>query len=96
MSDFPDFSNYGYQVIQELGHNLTGGRVTYLAKRISPDSEGVKVVLKQFQFAQTGSSWAEYETYEQEIKMLRSLNHPGIPRYLDSFQNLSIGFTCGL
>jgi serine/threonine protein kinase len=86
MSNFPDFSNYGYQVIQELGHNRTGGRVTYLANRISPDQEGVKAVIKQFQFAQLGASWAEYETYEQEIKMLRSLNHPGIPRYLDSFQ----------
>jgi serine/threonine protein kinase len=86
MSNFPDFSNHGYHVLQELGHNLTGGRVTYLAKRISPNSEGVNVVIKQFQFAQLGSSWAEYETYEQEIKMLQRLNHPGIPRYLDSFQ----------
>ncbi len=86
MSDFPDFSNYGYQVLQELGHNLTGGRVTYLAQRISPQQEDARVVLKQFQFAQLGSSWAEYETYEQEIKMLGRLNHPGIPRYLDSFQ----------
>lgn len=86
MSNCPDFSNHGYQVLQELGHNLTGGRVTYLAKRISPSPEGVNVVIKQFQFAQIGSSWAEYETYEQEIKMLQRLNHPGIPRYLDSFQ----------
>ena len=86
MSDFPDFSNYGYQVIQALGHNLTGGRVTYLAKRIFPNSEAERVVIKQFQFAQIGSSWTEYETYEQEIEMLRRLNHAGIPNYLDSFQ----------
>lgn len=86
MSDFPDFSNYGYQILQELGHNLTGGRVTYLAQHISPEQEDTRVVLKQFQFAQLGSNWAEYETYEQEIQMLRRLNYPGIPRYLDSFQ----------
>ena len=31
MNDYPDFSNYGYQVTRELGHNRAGGRVTYLA-----------------------------------------------------------------
>jgi serine/threonine protein kinase len=46
----------------------------------------VPVVIKQFQFAQLGASWAEYEAFEQEIKVLRSLNHPGIPHYLDGFQ----------
>ncbi|HBL57360.1 MAG TPA: hypothetical protein DDZ80_01960, partial [Cyanobacteria bacterium UBA8803] len=86
MSNFPDFSPYGYQVVRELGHNRMGGRVTYLATRISSQQEDVKVVIKEFQFAQMGANWAEYETHEQEIKMLRRLNHPGIPRYLDSFQ----------
>jgi serine/threonine protein kinase len=95
MSDFPDFSCHGYQVVRELGHNRAGGRVTYLATRtpLPLDTgetggrvEGVPVVIKQFQFAQFGASWAQYEAFEQEIKVLRSLNHPGIPRYLDSFQ----------
>jgi hypothetical protein len=31
MSDYPDFSAYGYQISQILGQNSTGGRVTYLA-----------------------------------------------------------------
>ena len=44
------------------------------------------VVIKQFQFAQLGASWEEYEAYEQEIKVLQNLDFPGIPRYLDSFQ----------
>jgi serine/threonine protein kinase/uncharacterized MnhB-related membrane protein len=116
MSNLPDFSRYGYQVIRELGHNHVGGRVTYLARSVSEenkqrrqggiytldDSNSARgesldrrevgefaeatVVIKQFQFAQFGTSWAEYDAYEQEISVLRQLNHPGIPRYLNSFQ----------
>ncbi len=86
MNDFPDFSNYGYQVTRELGHNRAGGRVTYLATEINTKRS---VVVKQFQFAQTGANWAEYQAYEKEIEILRSLDNPNIPRYLDSFQTSS-------
>ena len=124
MSNFPDFSNYGYQIQSELGNNSAGGRVTYLARRTSPPTprphgEGSNlppfprreegspaqesnlppfprregglgglglVVIKQFQFAQLGVTWSEYDAYQEEIKVLKSLHHPQIPRYLDSFQ----------
>ena len=86
MNDFPDFSNYGYQVTRELGHNRAGGRVTYLATEINTKHS---VVVKQFQFAQTGANWAEYQAYEKEIQILRALDNPNIPRYLDSFQTAS-------
>jgi serine/threonine protein kinase len=79
--NFPDFSQHGYQIISQLGENHLGGRVTYLAERQTD-----KVVIKQFQFAQQGATWAEYDAYSQEIAMLRQLNHPGIAKYLDSFQ----------
>src|SRR4028119_1540481 len=83
MNAFPDFSTHGYQIKKELGHNSLGGRVTYLAKKKKTRK---LVVIKQFQFAQLGASWTEYEAYEQEIKVLQNLDRPGIPRYLDSFQ----------
>ena len=86
MNNFPDFSNYGYQVTRELGHNRAGGRVTYLATEINTKRS---VVVKQFQFAQTGANWAEYQAYEKEIQILRTLDNPNIPRYLDSFQTAS-------
>ncbi len=82
MNAFPDFSTHGYQITRELGYNSLGGRVTYLATEINTQKP---VVIKQFQFAQLGASWAEYEAYEQEIKVLKKLAHPGIPRYLDAF-----------
>jgi serine/threonine protein kinase len=31
MSNFPDLSSHGFRVVRELGHNRSGGRVTYLA-----------------------------------------------------------------
>lgn len=57
--------------------------MTYLAK---DNATGQPVVIKQFQFAQSGSDWAGFKAYEREIQILRSLNHPGIPRYLNSFE----------
>ncbi len=82
MNTFPDFSTHGYQITRELGYNSLGGRVTYLATKVNTNKS---VVIKQFQFAQLGASWTEYEAYEQEIKVLKKLAHPGIPRYLDAF-----------
>ncbi|NEQ38437.1 MAG: serine/threonine protein kinase [Okeania sp. SIO3I5] len=83
MNNYPNFSDQGYQIIREFGHNNIGGRVTYLAENIHTQKN---VVIKQFQFAKLGATWAEYDAYEQEIAVLKSLNHPGIPQYLDSFQ----------
>ncbi|WP_254567705.1 serine/threonine-protein kinase [Oscillatoria sp. HE19RPO] len=96
MSNLPDFGEYGYQVIRELGHNRAGGRVTYLASRtktaaptpdVTPDPADL-VAIKQFQFASTSDArWAGYDAYQREIQVLQGLNHPGIPRYLDSFES---------
>lgn len=86
MNDFPDFSSYGYQIEQELGSNRAGGRVTYLAQT---DDSNLRVVIKQFQFARTSGGWESYDLYSREIEVLRGLNHPGIPRYLNSFQTES-------
>lgn len=78
-----DFSILGYQIIQELGHNLTGGRVTYQAKEVATEQ---LVVIKQFQFARIGANWSGYNAVQREIEVLQQLNHPGIPKYLSSFE----------
>ncbi len=85
--NFPDFSQQGYQIIEELGHNHAGGRVTYLASTLASNHPEEKVVIKEFQFAKSSeTSWAEYDAYQREIEVLQGLNHPGIPRYLNSFE----------
>ena len=86
MNNYPNFSDYGYQIIKELGHNRAGGRVTYLATEINTQKT---VVVKQFQFATTGAHWSEYQAYEREVQVLKTLDHPSIPQYLDSFQTPS-------
>lgn len=78
-----DFERHGYRIERELGANRMGGRVTYLATCVN---SGNQVVVKQFQFAKQSASWSEYDSVEREINVLRSLKHPGIPRYLNSFQ----------
>ena len=87
MDNYLDFERHGYQVKRELGQNRASGRVTYLAKT----QEGVPVVIKQFQFAKSGTNWSDFEAVEREIQLLQQLNHFSIPRYLDSFET-STGF----
>ncbi|MBW4495597.1 MAG: tetratricopeptide repeat protein [Oscillatoria princeps RMCB-10] len=86
MSHFPDFSSHGYQVIQELGRNREGGRITYQAIDFAGDRQ---VVIKQFCFTEAGASWAGFKAYQREIQILRELNHAGIPSYLNSFETAS-------
>lgn len=88
MSNYPDFSSHGYEIKRQLGQNRLGGRFTYLATTTKTQQP---VVIKQFQFAQPGASWGDYEAYESEITLLKQLESPNIPRYLDSFET-STGF----
>lgn len=82
MSQFPQFAARGYHVQRELGQNRAGGRITYLAHQ---DSASEPVVLKQFLFGEA-AQWSAYDSCEREIQVLKGLEHPGIPRYLDSFE----------
>ena len=82
-NNLPIFNQQGYQIEGELGHNPSGGRVTYLATSTATREP---VVIKQFQFAKTGASWSEYEAHEREIALLQQLDSSSIPQYLDSFE----------
>ena len=81
MSNLPSFPTY--HVIKELGSNLQGGRVVYLAKNTDTDA---LVVIKQFQFAKSQTTWSGFKQTERERDILRSLKHERIPTYLDSFE----------
>ncbi|MEI6329803.1 MAG: serine/threonine-protein kinase [Pseudanabaena sp. ELA645] len=80
MTNFPDFSAHGYQVIEQLGQNTQGGRVTYRAQ----DANGKQVAIKQFQ---VGGSWDGVKAIEREIRVLEDLKHRGIPAYISSFKS---------
>ncbi len=83
MIPVPDLSNQGYQVIEELGYNYQGGRITYKGVDLNNQTP---VVIKCFQFIDD-ETWSGYKQYEQEITVLKHLSHPGIPLYLDSFSS---------
>lgn len=83
MNDFPDLTSYGYEISEQLGCNREGGRITWKGKNLFL---GKTVVIKQFCFAISDSTWSGYKAYEQEINILQQLNHPGIPKYLDGIE----------
>lgn len=72
-----------YQIIRSLQDSYDGGRKTYLAS----DSEGNRVIIKQFRFAVTDSNWSSYKSLEKEITNLKSLSHSNIPQYIESFES---------
>ncbi|MFB2978374.1 protein kinase [Microseira sp. BLCC-F43] len=83
ITSHPDCAKFGYQIERELGHNKSGGRVTYLATNTKT---ATPVIVKQFQFARVGATWSDYHAHEREIELLQQLNHPSIPKYLNSFE----------
>ena len=83
MNQYPSYEDRGYRIESELGRNQFSGRVTYLAIQIETQD---LVVIKQFQFARSGLNWSGYTAYESEIQILKTLDYPKIPQYLDSFE----------
>ncbi|MEH2294214.1 hypothetical protein [Nostoc sp.] len=79
---YPDFSPQGYQVINELGRNREGGRITWLVSNLNTSQQ---VVVKQFCFAQLGSNWSAFTAHEREIQVLQGLNHREIPAFVFEF-----------
>jgi serine/threonine protein kinase len=70
-----------YAVLGTLGQNREGGRITHLAQ--APDGE--KVVIKEFRF-RSESKWEDYNAIAREIEILKTLEHPRIPKFLESFE----------
>ncbi len=70
-----------YQIESKLGHNIA--HEVWLARdiQIKPTESVVVKVLS------TGGAtqWEEFKLFEREAKILKQLNHPHIPRYLDYF-----------
>ena len=80
--NLPQLNSFGYKVQEILANNWTGGRVTYKATSLK---DNCPVIIKQFRFATANNSWSGYKAIEKEIKALRQLDHPQIPKYRESF-----------
>ena len=68
-----------YRIERPLGAGGQGQ--TYLA---SDDQTGQTVVLKELTLGKA-TDWKALELFEREARILQSLDHPRIPRYIDSF-----------
>ncbi|NES70191.1 MAG: protein kinase family protein, partial [Okeania sp. SIO2D1] len=78
-----DLSSQGYQIIREIERHQNEGEVTYQGLAIKQDQE---VVIKEFRFADSDANWAGFEAYEREVEILKQLQHPRIPNYVDSLE----------
>ena len=68
-----------YRILDCLGEGNSG--TTHRAERIA---DGRVVALKEVSL-QGSQSWKLIELFEREVAMLKQLDHPAIPRYIDSF-----------
>jgi len=72
-----------YQIQRQLGNN--GIRQTWLALDLqASDGENSTVVVKLLAFGGT-VQWDDLKLFEREAQILKQLNHPRIPRYIDYF-----------
>jgi serine/threonine protein kinase len=69
-----------YDVGEVLGEGAFGRTVA-----ARDGATGADVVLKLITIRGL-PGWKELEHFEREVAVLRSLNHPGVPRFVDSFQ----------
>ena len=72
-----------YQIQRQLGNN--GIRQTWLAQDLqASDDENSTVVVKLLAFGGT-VQWDDLKLFEREAQILKQLNHPRIPQYIDYF-----------
>lgn len=69
----------GYRILGALGRGGLG--TTFEAVK---EATGEHVALKRLAVADV-SDWKRFELFEREARVLASLQHPAIPRYLDHF-----------
>jgi len=75
-----DIISEKYRIIETLGQG--GNGITYKAEDLKSSEQ---VALKALSLHHM-SDWKQMELFDREAQTLASLNHPGIPKYLDYFQ----------
>ena len=78
-----DLSSHGYEIIRQMERHQEEGEVIYQGLALKQDQE---VVIKEFRFADSDANWAIFEAYEREVEILKQLQHPHIPKYIDTLE----------
>lgn len=85
MADSSDDPLRRYQVMEPLGHGGSG-RTFRAVDRQTARQVAVKVLsLHQLE------DWKRFDLFEREASVLATLDHPGIPRYIDRFSSEASG-----
>ena len=74
-----------YLLERPLGRGEAGA--TWLAKS---DQAGIDVVLKILDMGEA-KNWTGFELFGREVDALKTLSHPGIPRFIESFEDKTAG-----
>jgi eukaryotic-like serine/threonine-protein kinase len=69
-----------YQILDTIGSGGMG--ITYRAKDLQSET---LLALKIISFSQV-SDWKMVDLFEREVKVLKQLDHPAVPKYFDSFE----------
>ncbi|MCA9695406.1 MAG: PQQ-binding-like beta-propeller repeat protein, partial [Myxococcales bacterium] len=77
-----------YKIIRVIGQG--GAGITYEAER-----DGARVAVKQL-VLRGMDGWKHLELFEREARVLQQLDHPAIPRYIDSLSQDGDGGPCFL
>ncbi|MBF2066959.1 MAG: serine/threonine protein kinase [Calothrix sp. C42_A2020_038] len=72
-----------YQLQRQLGNN--GIRQTWLARDLQAESDGESLVVVKLLAFGGAVQWDDLKLFEREAQILKQLNHPRIPQYLDYF-----------
>jgi serine/threonine protein kinase len=78
--ELPTTVNERFRLTEVLGKGSQG--TTYLAEDLD---NGSPVAVKELNFREL-DTWKAYELFRREGRVLRSLDHPSIPTYLDTFR----------
>jgi len=75
-----------YQIMEPLGAGSQGKTFRAIDRET-----GTPVAIKILHLGSLGGDWKPFDLFERECEALESLQHPGIPRYLDRFSSESSG-----
>lgn len=86
MADSFDDPLRRYQIMEPLGHGGSG--TTFRGVDRATERQ---VAIKVLSLRSVGQDWKRFDLFEREIAVLKTLSHPGIPRYIDSYSSEATG-----
>ncbi|MCX4244350.1 serine/threonine-protein kinase [Paraliomyxa miuraensis] len=75
-----------YQIMDPLGRGGSGHTFRAVDRATSQ-----QVAIKVLSLRDVGGDWKRFDLFEREVAVLRTLDHPGIPRFLDSYSSEGTG-----